>query len=86
MAANPIKRTDLDALADAEEIAEFEGIGDVLVAMRKVVRKVGRSRDIEVTDDPFEFLSTMVKLMKYTEPGVYAMVLIDEDRPPEEPV
>ncbi len=85
MAVNPIKRTDLDALADAPDLQEFDDLGAVLVGMRKVVRKVGRSRDIEVTDDPFEFLSTMIKLMKYTEPGVYAMVPILENRPPEEP-
>jgi hypothetical protein len=52
--------------------------------MRTVVKRVNAAKTIEVTDDPYEFLSLMVKLMKYADPGVYAMLPIKEDRPPPE--
>ena len=77
-------RTDLDALEAAPDLTAFDDLGAVLVGMRTVVKRVNRAKTIEVTDDPYEFLSTMVKLMKYAEPGVYAMLPINEDRPVEE--
>ena len=51
--------------------------------MRTVVKRINKAKTITVTDDPYEFLSLMVKLMKYATPGTYAMVEINEDRPPE---
>ena len=78
------KRTDLDALEAAPDLSAFDDLGGVLRGMRTVVQRVNAAKTIEVTDDPFEFLSLMVKLMKYAPPGVYAMLPIDEDRPPPE--
>ena len=76
-----IKRTDLDGLGNAPDLTAFAGLGAVLRGMRTVVSQVNGARTIEVTAEPYEFLSTMVKLMKYVKPGMYAMVEIVEDRP-----
>ena len=76
-------RTDLDALEAAPDLTAFDDLGAVLTGMRTVVKRVNNAKTITVTDDPYEFLSLMVKLMKYATPGTYAMVEINEDRPPE---
>ncbi len=78
-------RTDLGALEDAPDLTAFDDLGGVLRGMRTVVKRVNKAKTIEVTADPYEFLSTMIKLMRYAPEGVYAMFPINEDRPPEEP-
>ncbi len=79
-----ISRTDLQALIAAPDLRAFDDLGGVLNGMRYVANKLEKARTIEVTADPYEFLSLMVKLMKYAEPGVYALVAMKEDVVPEE--